>query len=120
VSSEILPNWKLRQNLKTEKNKSQSINVYGPVPSRRLGFSLGIDIIPFKACTFNCIYCQLGRTSRKSIRRKRYFSPSEILFQIRKKKSSGQRIDFITFSGSKERIQASKLLDSKNILSNFP
>jgi wyosine [tRNA(Phe)-imidazoG37] synthetase (radical SAM superfamily) len=78
------------------------VHVYGPVPSRRLGFSLGIDIIPFKTCSFSCIYCQLGRTPRKSIRRKKYFSSSEILSQVRKKISSGQKIDYITFSGSGE------------------
>lgn len=78
------------------------MHVYGPVPSRRLGFSLGIDIIPLKTCSFNCIYCQLGRTPKKSIRRKKYFSVPEILSQIRKKISSGPRIDYITFSGSGE------------------
>lgn len=40
--------------------------VYGPVPSRRLGRSLGVDIVPFKTCTYDCIYCQLGRTQRNS------------------------------------------------------
>jgi wyosine [tRNA(Phe)-imidazoG37] synthetase (radical SAM superfamily) len=78
------------------------VHVYGPVPSRRLGFSLGVDIIPFKTCSFNCVYCQLGRTPRKSIRRKKYFSLPEILSQIRRKISSRQRIDYITFSGSGE------------------
>jgi wyosine [tRNA(Phe)-imidazoG37] synthetase (radical SAM superfamily) len=75
---------------------------YGPVPSRRLGFSLGIDIIPFKTCTFDCIYCQLGPTTKKSVKRKKYFSPKEILRAVKKKLSSGQRIDYITFSGSGE------------------
>ncbi len=76
--------------------------IYGPVPSRRLGFSLGIDIIPFKTCSLDCIYCQLGLTARKTIRRKEYFSSARILAQIKKKISSGQRIDYITFSGSGE------------------
>lgn len=75
---------------------------YGPVPSRRLGFSLGIDIIPFKTCTFDCIYCQLGPTTQKTVKRKKYFSPKEILRAVKKKLSSGQRIDYITFSGSGE------------------
>jgi len=78
------------------------MHIYGPVPSRRLGFSLGIDIIPFKTCTLDCIYCQLGLTIQKTIRRREFFSPSEILSQIKKKLSSGQRIDYITFSGSGE------------------
>lgn len=78
------------------------MHIYGPVPSRRLGFSLGIDIIPFKTCTLDCIYCQLGPTIQKTICRREFFSPSEILSQIKKKLSSGQRIDYITFSGSGE------------------
>lgn len=63
---------------------------------------MGIDIIPFKTCSLDCIYCQLGPTARKTIYRQEYFSPSEILSQIKKKLSSGQHIDYITFSGSGE------------------
>jgi wyosine [tRNA(Phe)-imidazoG37] synthetase (radical SAM superfamily) len=88
--------------LNIKKDKTQSTQIYGPVPSRRLGFSLGIDIIPFKTCSLNCIYCQLGRTTKKTIRRKQYFAVPEIMGQIKKKLSSGQRIDYITFSGSGE------------------
>jgi len=44
--------------------------VYGPVPSRRLGRSLGLDLVPFKTCTYDCIYCQLGRTTQKTLERK--------------------------------------------------
>jgi len=78
------------------------MHIYGPVPSRRLGFSLGIDIIPLKTCTLDCIYCQLGPTAKKTLQRKEYYSQSEILVQIKEKLASGQRIDFITFSGSGE------------------
>ncbi|NIM57428.1 MAG: radical SAM protein [Candidatus Aminicenantes bacterium] len=85
-----------------KKDKSPAFHTYGPVPSRRLGFSLGIDIIPFKTCSLNCIYCQLGQTPKKTIRRKEYFSASDIISQIKKKLDSGQRIDYITFSGSGE------------------
>ena len=46
--------------------------IFGPVPSRRLGHSLGIDLVPFKTCTYDCIYCQLGRTTTKTVTRKRY------------------------------------------------
>jgi wyosine [tRNA(Phe)-imidazoG37] synthetase (radical SAM superfamily) len=88
--------------LSIKEDKNQTTHIYGPVPSRRLGFSLGIDIIPFKICSLNCIYCQLGHTTNKTIQRKEYFSLSEILSQIKKKISSGQRIDYITFSGSGE------------------
>ncbi len=84
------------------KNKYNFSHIYGPVPSRRLGFSLGIDIIPFKTCSFDCIYCQLGPTIKKTIKRRKYFPSSEILSQIKKVLNSGQRIDYITFSGSGE------------------
>jgi len=83
-------------------NISANIHVYGPVPSRRLGFSLGIDILPWKTCTLDCIYCQLGPTPEKTIRRKAYFQKDEVLAQIKKALQSGQRIDYITFSGSGE------------------
>lgn len=76
--------------------------VYGPVASRRLGFSLGVDIVPFKTCTLNCTYCQLGSTAKTSLRRQSWFPPKEILTQIKAALASGQRIDVITFSGSGE------------------
>lgn len=88
--------------MKTTPEHKSVIHIYGPVPSRRLGFSLGIDIIPFKTCTLDCIYCQLGPTTKKTVKRQFYFSPEEILAQIQGALDSGQRIDFITFSGSGE------------------
>jgi wyosine [tRNA(Phe)-imidazoG37] synthetase (radical SAM superfamily) len=88
--------------LSIKQDKNPALHTYGPVPSRRLGFSLGIDIIPFKTCSLDCIYCQIGPTPKKIIYRKEYLSSSEILSQIKKKLSSGQRIDYITFSGSGE------------------
>jgi wyosine [tRNA(Phe)-imidazoG37] synthetase (radical SAM superfamily) len=77
-------------------------HVYGPVASRRLGFSLGVDIIPFKTCTLDCLYCQLGSTGKTAVRRGRWFPPEEILAQVREALASGQRIDAVTFSGSGE------------------
>lgn len=76
--------------------------VYGPVPSRRLGFSLGVDILPFKTCSLNCIYCQLGPSVRTTGRRRAYFEPRDILSQIRTALGSAPRVDHITFSGSGE------------------
>lgn len=77
-------------------------HIYGPVPSRRLGFSLGVDILPFKTCSMDCVYCQLGAVSETTVRRKEYVPAREVLFQIEAALSSGQRIDAITFSGSGE------------------
>ncbi len=88
--------------MRTPPEKSHRIHVYGPVPSRRLGFSLGVDIIPFKTCTLDCVYCQLGTTPKKALTREKFFSSAEILAQINETLSSGQRIDTITFSGSGE------------------
>jgi wyosine [tRNA(Phe)-imidazoG37] synthetase (radical SAM superfamily) len=82
--------------------KKNRLYIYGPVPSRRLGFSLGIDIIPYKTCSLDCIYCQLGTTKQKSVQRKKYFSERTVLQQIRQTLDSEQRIDYITFSGSGE------------------
>ncbi len=85
------------------KQKSKThIHIYGPVPSRRLGFSLGVDIIPYKTCSLDCIYCQLGSTAEKSVERKAYFDKEDLLFQIKQVVNSGRRIDYITFSGSGE------------------
>jgi len=76
--------------------------VYGPVPSRRLGLSLGVDILPFKTCTLDCVYCQLGSTGRTTCRRRAWFSPREVLAQVRAVLDSGRRVDHVTFSGSGE------------------
>ncbi len=76
--------------------------LYGPVPSRRLGFSLGVDILPFKTCTLDCVYCQLGASSRTTVRRGSFRDTKEVLSQIREAIASGVRIDYITFSGSGE------------------
>ncbi|MGB8952670.1 MAG: radical SAM protein, partial [Candidatus Aminicenantales bacterium] len=73
--------------------------IYGPVPSRRLGFSLGLDILPFKTCTFDCIYCQLGRTARKTNRRKSFVQEAEIIPSLTKLLPSIPEPDCLTFSG---------------------
>lgn len=75
---------------------------YGPVPSRRLGFSLGIDIIPYKHCTFDCIYCQLGATTDKTIVRAEYTPSGDIVHEIKQALAKKERIDYLTFSGSGE------------------
>lgn len=78
--------------------------VFGPVPSRRLGKSLGIDTIPLKTCNWNCVYCQLGRTKPLTNLRKRYFAPGDILEEVKMALDSHQPgdIDWVTFVGSGE------------------
>lgn len=76
--------------------------IFGPVPSRRLGFSLGLDLVPYKTCSFDCVYCQLGRTTNKTIERREYISKESILKELEKRLNKGEEIDYITFSGSGE------------------
>ncbi|MCR4409601.1 MAG: radical SAM protein [Candidatus Saccharicenans sp.] len=83
-------------------NDKRFPHLYGPVPSRRLGYSLGVDLLPFKTCSLSCVYCQLGRTRKTTIRRGQFFSAKQILQEVQEFLKSGARVDFITFSGSGE------------------
>jgi len=76
--------------------------VYGPVPSRRLGHSLGIDLIPLKICSYDCIYCQLGRTTDKTIKRREYAAADDILADLQQVLTTGAKPDYITLAGSGE------------------
>jgi wyosine [tRNA(Phe)-imidazoG37] synthetase (radical SAM superfamily) len=76
--------------------------VFGPVPSRRLGFSLGVDIIPAKYCCFDCIYCQIGKTTNVDMTRKSFIDPYKIIDEIVDMVNKTEHIDHITFSGSGE------------------
>jgi wyosine [tRNA(Phe)-imidazoG37] synthetase (radical SAM superfamily) len=76
--------------------------VFGPVPSRRLGFSLGVDIIPAKYCCFDCIYCQIGKTTNIEMTRKSFIDPYKIIDEITNVVNKTEHIDYITFSGSGE------------------
>ncbi|MHC5083651.1 MAG: radical SAM protein [Planctomycetota bacterium] len=76
--------------------------LFGPVPSRRLGRSLGVDIVPFKTCTQNCIYCQLGKDADTVIERAEYVSIDAVLAELDRKIAEGLAADVITISGSGE------------------
>ena len=76
--------------------------LFGPVPSRRLGVSLGIDLVPHKTCSYNCIYCECGKTTRLTTERIEYYPTDAILREIDDFLSTGPKLDFITFSGSGE------------------
>lgn len=77
--------------------------IFGPVPSRRLGRSLGVDLVPYKTCTFDCIYCDLGRTTQKTTLRQSFASPEEIQSELKSYLSVlDKKPDFITLSGSGE------------------
>ncbi len=77
-------------------------HVYGPVPSRRLGRSLGIDPVPFKTCTYDCVYCQVGRTTNKTLERREYIPVAEILNELERKLAQKESPDYITIAGSGE------------------
>ncbi|OHB61722.1 MAG: hypothetical protein A2Y76_00055 [Planctomycetes bacterium RBG_13_60_9] len=74
--------------------------IYGPVPSRRLGRSLGVDLVPYKTCTYDCIYCQLGPTTCKTMERKEWAATKEVVAQVSDKLDT--KPDYITLSGSGE------------------
>ena len=79
-------------------------HVFGPVPSRRLGQSLGIDPVPLKTCNWNCVYCQLGRSRPMIQLRREYFPTDEIIAEVQEVLAAHQpkEIDWITFVGSGE------------------
>jgi wyosine [tRNA(Phe)-imidazoG37] synthetase (radical SAM superfamily) len=76
--------------------------VYGPVPSRRLGISLGVDIVTYKTCSYDCIYCQLGKTTGHTAERRSFVSVDSVLKEIKDVVDQNSDIDYITFSGSGE------------------
>jgi wyosine [tRNA(Phe)-imidazoG37] synthetase (radical SAM superfamily) len=76
--------------------------VFGPVPSRRLGRSLGVDLVPHKTCSYDCVYCQLGATSNKTLERGPYVSISAVLREIEARLAAIARPDYVTLSGSGE------------------
>ena len=75
--------------------------VYGPVFSRRLGLSLGLDIIPYKTCSLDCLYCECGFTTDKTLERKSYVDLDELFNEIATA-AKGKDFEYITFAGSGE------------------
>lgn len=77
------------------------MNVFGPVPSRRLGRSLGVNNIPPKHCSYSCVYCQLGITYNLTIERRQFYEPEKIFKEVEEKnlklKKIDEKVDFITF-----------------------
>ncbi len=90
-----------RPKLPRDKKQTGSL-IYGPVPSRRLGLSLGVDLVPYKTCTFDCIYCQIGRTAKTVTERRPYVEPEKIISELKLSLAEGDAPDFITLGGSGE------------------
>ena len=76
--------------------------VFGPVSSKRLGQSLGVDLLPPQSCSWNCVYCQLGKTKKFVTERQEFFPREEILEEIREAIAANTSLDWITFVGSGE------------------
>ncbi len=97
--------------------------VFGPVPSRRLGRSLGVDLIPFKTCTFDCIYCQLGRTTHHAVERREFVPLDQVLAHLKAALAAGPKPDYITLAGSGEPTLYSRLgelIDHIHALTDVP
>lgn len=96
-------------------------HVFGPVPSRRLGRSLGVDLVPFKTCSYDCIYCQLGRTTQRTCERREWVPLAPVLAELEEKLAS--RPDYITLSGSGEptlHSRAGELIGAIKALTDIP
>ncbi len=97
--------------------------IYGPVPSRRLGLSLGLDIVPAKICTLDCIYCQIGRTTEKSAVRADFLDVRLVLDELKRVLAEGVHADYITIGGSGEptlNVRLGELIDGIRELTDIP
>ena len=96
-------------------------HLFGPVPSRRLGMSLGVDLVPHKVCTLNCVYCECGATTNLTTNRKEYVSYNEIINELKDYFAKNEKPDYITFSGAGEPTLNIKIGDVIDFLkSNYP
>jgi len=91
-------------------------HIFGPVPSRRLGMSLGVDLVPHKVCSLNCIYCECGKTNNLTIERKEYVSFDEVCKELDHYFNNNPDPDYITFSGSGEPTLNSRIGDIINFI----
>ena len=94
---------------------------FGPVPSRRLGRSIGINSIPPKTCSYSCVYCQIGRTTKFTATRGHFFDPNEIgkaLYErMEKARAGGERVDYVTFVPDGEPTLDENLSEARHIVS---
>ena len=93
-------------------------HLFGPVPSRRLGISLGVDLVPLKTCTLNCIYCECGRTTDLTVERKKYVPLRAVKEELADYFANNPRPDYITFSGSGEPTLNSSIADVLHFIRN--
>jgi wyosine [tRNA(Phe)-imidazoG37] synthetase (radical SAM superfamily) len=77
-------------------------HLFGPVMSRRLGLSLGVDVVPYKYCSLNCVYCEVSRTTHLTIKRKPFYALKDITTELDSYLAVHPKLDYITFSGAGE------------------
>ena len=93
-------------------------HLFGPVPSRRLGVSLGVDLIPLKTCTLNCVYCECGKTTSLTTIRKEYVPVQPVIAELEDYLATNPPLDYITFAGSGEPTLNSSIDKVITILKN--
>lgn len=104
-------------------NQRRYKHLFGPVNSRRLGRSLGVDLVGHKICPIDCIYCEVGATTRKTLQRAEYEPTEEILAELRDKLAQDVPIDYITLSGAGEPTLHSRLgeiIDAIKAMTSIP
>lgn len=95
--------------------------LFGPVPSRRLGMSLGIDLVPKKVCTLDCVYCEVGKTTKRTLDRMEYVKLDKVIAELTAFMHTAPKIDYITFSGSGEPTLNSRIGEMlKFVKANYP
>lgn len=97
--------------------------LYGPVPSRRLGLSYGIDIVPYKICTLDCVYCQLGRTVERTTERRDFGPVGPVIAELREALATGCEADYVTIAGSGEptlHLRLGELVDGIKQVTDIP
>ncbi len=101
-------------------NQEQNVITFGPIPSRRLGRSLGINNIPPKTCPYSCLYCQVGRTTRMTATRRPFYEPALVARQveerIEKLREKSESVDYLTFVPDGEPTLDSSLGRSLDLL----
>ena len=85
--------------------------LFGPVPSRRLGMSLGVDLVPKKVCSLNCVYCEVGHTTKLTTERKEYIPYDKVISELEHYFANNPNPDYITFSGAGEPTLNSRIGD---------
>jgi len=95
--------------------------LFGPVPSRRLGMSLGVDLVPHKVCSLNCIYCECGSTTKLTTERLEYVPYDKVISELKNFMSNNPAPDYITFSGSGEPTLNSRIGEVVDFIKqNYP